>query len=287
MTNKEMLDAMRARMPVWCRDGFLAGYRGSQAHGTYVPPEDPKGLDDIDVFQIFIHRPIWYLSLDAYANVKGTGRHFATDGEELDIIAYEIQKFFYLLCKGNPNVHIFLWLRPIDYIISAGPALYLLKQRESFLSQRVLEAFAGYAMGQLKRMERFEYHGRMGAKRKALVDEHGYDCKNASHLIRLLRMGIEVAETGKLIVYRRDDAAMLRNIKTGGWTLDSVKEYADDLWASFESARKRNDFPPHVERADANKILLGCMERGGTLGWMTNCWKRWRSTSPKRRAVPC
>lgn len=31
----------------------------------------------------------------------------------------------------------------------------------------------------------------MGEKRKQLVAKHGYDTKNASHLIRLLRMGME------------------------------------------------------------------------------------------------
>jgi predicted nucleotidyltransferase len=158
-------------MPTWCRDGFFAGYRGSHAHGTYVPPDDPKGIDDIDVFMVFINRPQWYWQLEGYVKSRRTGRHYETAGEELDIVAYEIQKFIDLLCKGNPNVHSWLWMRPQDWLVSLGPALYLIQNREVFLSEKVLNAFAGYAASQLRKMERFEYHGRMGAKRKELVDE--------------------------------------------------------------------------------------------------------------------
>ncbi len=261
MNNKEVLDAMRKRMPPWCRDGFFAGYRGSQAHGTYVPPEDPNSIDDIDVFMVFINRPQWYWQLEGYVSSRRTGRHYETAGEELDIVAYEIQKFIDLLCKGNPNVHSWLWMRPQDFLVSVGPAFYLVKNREVFLSQKMLDAFAGYAASQLRKMERFEHHGRMGAKRKALVAEHGYDCKNAAHLIRLLTMGVELAKTGKLIVYRTKDAGMLKEIKTGGWSLDHVKQYSENLWAEFDEARKGCDFPTFVDRAKANNILLGCMER--------------------------
>lgn len=56
--------------------------------------------------------------------------------------------------------------------------------------------------------------GYMGGKRKQLVLEYGYDCKNAAHLIRLLRMCVEFLDTGTLVV-KRPDAAELLSIKTG------------------------------------------------------------------------
>jgi len=47
-------------------------------------------------------------------------------------------------------------------------------------------------LSQLRRFQKKgENIGYLGDKRKQLVLKHGYDAKNAAHLIRLLRMGIE------------------------------------------------------------------------------------------------
>ena len=43
-----------------------------------------------------------------------------------------------------------------------------------------------------------------------MVWKYQYDVKNAAHLIRLLRMGTEFLETGRLQVYRTTDADELK-----------------------------------------------------------------------------
>jgi len=53
-------------------------------------------------------------------------------------------------------------------------------------------------------------------KRRELVRRLGYDAKNAAHLIRLLRMGIEFLTEGTLHV-ERVDAPELLDIKHGAW----------------------------------------------------------------------
>lgn len=63
-------------------------------------------------------------------------------------------------------------------------------------------------------------------KRSLLEEAHGYDTKHAMHLVRLLRMGAEALETGKLNV-RRPDAAELLSIRNGAWTYEQVVEYAE------------------------------------------------------------
>ena len=59
-------------------------------------------------------------------------------------------------------------------------------------------------------MERNACKGYMGEKRKRLVEKFGYDTKNASHLIRLLRMGMEFLVDGELHVEREDAKELLR-----------------------------------------------------------------------------
>jgi hypothetical protein len=96
----------------------------------------------------------------------------------------------------------------------------------------------------------------MGAKRKELVERYGYDCKNAAHSVRLLRMGIEFLETGELNVYRTADADAIRAIKRGQWTLDQVKQEVDRLSDRIARARDRSALPSEPDTALAEKLLI-------------------------------
>lgn len=98
------------------------------------------------------------------------------------------------------------------------------------------------------------YEGYMGVRRKALVEQYGYDCKNAAHLIRLLRMAIEFLTEGELYV-RRQDATQLIEIKSGEWTLDKVKEEADRLFKLAEEAYIRSPLPNTPDMEKVNDLL--------------------------------
>jgi predicted nucleotidyltransferase len=121
-----------------------------------------------------------------------------------DAVAYEIRKYVYLLLQSNPNVLALLYLRENMYIYRSPLGQKLIDNRDLFVSKRAYRAFSGYAFGQLKRMEHCKCLGRMGAKRKRLVEKYSFDVKNAGHLIRLLRMGIEFLTEGRLHVFRHD-----------------------------------------------------------------------------------
>ena len=97
--------------------------------------------------------------------------------------------------------------------------------------------------------------GYMGAKRKALVDKFGYDTKNASHLIRLLRMGIEFLTDGVLYV-ERHDARQLLEIKRGEWTLEQVKTEADRLFKLADEAYIKSSLPKEVDRDAINDLCI-------------------------------
>jgi predicted nucleotidyltransferase len=108
---------------------------------------------------------------------------------------------------------------------------------------------------------RAKYHAAyMGEKRKRLVIEHGYDTKNAAHLVRLLRMCVEFLETGRMNVYRTHDAEELKEIKRGEWTLDEVQAVATDLFAQAKSARDWSTLPhsPDVPAISALVTSIAC-----------------------------
>lgn len=253
------LEVVRARLPRWARDGIMTGLRGSMAHGTYTPPTDPSGIDDVDVFSVVVHPRDWYLGLESLKPREG--RLYETAGETVDILVYDVQKFMNLVCKGNPNVHFWLWNRPENYLVRTRAAEILITNRRRFLSNDLLTALAGYAAGQLARMTKHRYEGYMGQKRKALVDALGYDAKNAAHCLRLLVTGIRLLETGDLEVqvdklWRQQ----VIDVKHGRWTMEKVKDIAGLLFDRFNNLREVAQFDAHVDRDWASRLLVDVME---------------------------
>jgi predicted nucleotidyltransferase len=257
VVKSDLLRAMRERLPVWCRDGVLAGYRGSAAHGTYVPVTS-GGIDDVDIFQVFIHPKPWYYGLQAY--VGKTQRHYDTSGEQVDVQVYEIQKFMHLIEKGNPNVHNWLWTQPKHYLVRDGVGEMLIRKRRDFLSKRNLVALGGYAYAQIKKMEAFQFEGYMGEKRKALVKEFGYDCKNAAHAVRLLMQGCMLARDEELTVFMPlSHRNVIMSVKQGEWTLEKVKEYVEHLEEEFDHLQAMTKLPESVPREVYDSVLAAAM----------------------------
>ena len=77
--------------------------------------------------------------------------------------------------------------------------------------------------------------------------------KHASHLIRLLRMGAEMLETGAINTWRGEDHDLLLAIKQGMWlneAPDGTRSYDDEFWelvhdeqTRFERAKRETSLP--------------------------------------------
>lgn len=251
----EALDLARSRL----RGGsevILFARRGSHAHGTYVPSSDPSSIDDIDTLGVFVYPVEYYLGVPVGPGWRETVE--VMEGEQ-DIVCYELRKFVRLLLKSNPNVLMILHLRPEDYLYVSPLGQLLLDNKEAFSSRQAATSFVGYAHGQLKRMTHFQkvsgHRGFMGAKRKALVEKYGYDAKNSSHLIRLLRMGIEFLSTGRMHVFRQD-ARELIDIKQGKWTLGRIEREADKLFAELRRAESESPLPKEPDHSVASSLVM-------------------------------
>jgi hypothetical protein len=96
----------------------------------------------------------------------------------------------------------------------------------------------------------------MGVKRRELVERYGYDTKNAGHLIRLLRMGIEFLTEGRLRVFR-EDAKELKAIKSGQWDLEKVQDEADRLFKLAHESYIRSSLPSLPNTGEVEKVLVG------------------------------
>ncbi len=79
-------------------------------------------------------------------------------------------------------------------------------------------------------------------KRSELEAKFGYDTKHALHLVRLLRMGLEIVSTNQVRVHR-DDRDELLAIKSGALTYDALMALADDLGKQVHAAAATSTLP--------------------------------------------
>lgn len=290
-------------------EGLISlGWRGSVAHGMYVPKSDPDSIDDKDVIGVYVGPLEHYLGFgrqDVYEQWAG----------EWDCVFYELRKFIGLLLNCNPNVLSFLWLKPNGIIYESVLGARLREHRDLFVTKKAYHSFSGYAHAQFKKMvsfnqeaqalmqqlenqlvsfginpdscdegnslrnlegqpfvgantemmevvkryrgerRRFYSGGYMGKKRRELVRRVGYDAKNAAHLIRLLRMGIEFLTEGTMHV-ERADAPELLDIKRGEWPLERVKAESERLFQLAQEAYVRSTLPAEPDRARAERLCV-------------------------------
>ncbi len=246
---------MNFEEPELSERSILLAYRGSIAHGMHLPPEQNNGFDDIDLISVYVPSIQSILGLSDYGADKGA---LEVKLGPYDAVAYDIRKMIKMLAQANPNVLSLLWTKRDHIINSNAYGELLISKRDMFLTKRVFGSFVGYASNQLHRMTSAQaYQGYMGEKRRALVDQFGYDTKNAAHSVRLLRMACEALEGQGLIVDRTGlDANELIDIKRGVWDLGDVKRITDGLFHRAQTAFESTKLPEACSAQDADDLCI-------------------------------
>ena len=98
--------------------------------------------------------------------------------------------------------------------------------------------------------------------RAELERAHGYDTKHAMHLVRLMRMGLEVLQRGDLSV-RRADAAELAAIRDGALSFEALSSAATQLQADMLEAAKVSPLPDDIDREHVDGLLRELIEGAG------------------------
>jgi len=97
--------------------------------------------------------------------------------------------------------------------------------------------------------------------RAELEATHGYDCKHAMHLVRLLRMCREILETGKVIV-KRPDAQELLEIRNGMWSYDELVSWAEQEDLTLNEVAKKSILPHQPNRIFLNQLCNNIVSWG-------------------------
>ena len=227
---------------------ILVGQVGSKSYGTDTPESDD------DFVGVAVAPLSHYTGLDHWEN-DGTLEIKRKETHNAEIVIFELKKFLKLCLAFNPNVIPLLYLREQDYTTKLTGGQMLIDNRDAFTSRRAYKTLIGYAEFQRHTVTECNT-GKLGQKRKELVAKFGYDVKYASHTIRILRMGIEFFDTGKLNVYRTWDQEELKDIRNGKWPLDKWLKLVDSLLNEAKFCESRNLLP---EKSDYNRVNWMCM----------------------------
>jgi predicted nucleotidyltransferase len=142
-------------------------------------------------------------------------------------------------CEENKDFTDDLFAFMKDFSISDNMMLTLQKEKEF---ESAMKDWKSFVYWQKNRNDvRFE-----------LEKKVGYDSKNASHLIRLGRSGLELLESGKMKVYR-DDAEELLAIRRGQYSYEEIVQMSQELEAKSDEIY-RSQKSPLPKTADMEKI---------------------------------
>ena len=121
----------------------------------------------------------------------------------------------------------------------------------------IAERRYGAAMRNWKQYEQWRA-GRNPA-RAELERANGYDTKHGMHLVRLMRMAIEILRDGKVIV-KRPDADELLAIRNGAWTFDRLMEWATATETELRTYYDASTLPREPDRNHLEGVCSGAVE---------------------------
>lgn len=116
-----------------------------------------------------------------------------------------------------------------------------------------------YDSAKKKYAQYLDWKEKRNPKRAVLEDKFGYDTKHAMHLMRLLRMGVEILEKGEVNVFREDRNELL-DIRNGVWSYDKLVEKAEELAKRLDGLYDKTNLPNKPNDKEINKLLISITE---------------------------
>ncbi len=240
---------------------------GSQSYGLSLDSSDrdEKGVC-IEPFEHFCNLKGKFEQVEFRSAAERTGKSDApSEAGDLDLTIYSLEKFLRLAIAGNPNIVELLFISG-DSILEATQAGADLRDLYSVIINRQAgKRYLGYMEAQRQRL--LGERGQMRITRTELIDEFGYDTKYMSHVIRLGFQGVELLETGRLILpmFGTPKEIVLR-AKTGKFSFNEGLQLAGDLESQIKDLITDG---PIRERAD-DKAVETWMREAYRQAWEKN-----------------
>jgi predicted nucleotidyltransferase len=238
---------------------------GSEAYGV------SSGGSDMDI-------TAWCIppKQDVFPHLRGEIQGFGTHKErftswqehhiddpetrkEYDLNVYSIVKFFNLCLANNPNIVDILFTPQRCVLHCTRIASMVRERRHIFLSKKAWHTYKGYSYEQLHKMDIKNPKG----KRKAMVDEFGYDLKFAYHVVRLLLQVEQILAEETLDLERNRE--VLKAIRRGEWGkgeegVNRIRQFFQDKEVQLEKLYQSSHLRWAPDEEEIKTLLLECLE---------------------------
>lgn len=229
---------------------------GSVAYGVSneVSDKDIYGFCLPAIKYVFPHTHGYIQGFDSIPNFNQYQQHDIQDKDSrYDITIYSIVKYFKLCMDNNPNMIDSLFVPRHCVLHSTELGNMVRDNRHMFLHKGCWHKFKGYAYSQLSKMER-----NPTGKRKAVVEEYGYDVKYAYHILRLLDEVEQILTVGDLDLTR--NAEQLKAVRRGEWTKEKIIYWFGSKEKELEEAYGKSKLPYGPPHDKIRNLLLTCLE---------------------------
>ncbi|MFF4602178.1 DNA polymerase beta superfamily protein [Streptomyces sp. NPDC001339] len=164
------------------------------------------------------------------------------EGPREEEFSWELERFCELALRANPTALECLHSPLVERVDATGQELLAL--RDAFLSREVHRTFAGYATGQLRRLQ-------------ADLRQRGTPrWKPAMHLLRLLAGSRDLLRTGVLTLDVGPERERLLAVRRGEVPWEAVEQRIARLAEEAEEAVSRSPLPAEPDRARIADFLF-------------------------------
>lgn len=176
-----------------------------------------------------------------------------------DTVFYSFKKFISLALANNPNILEVLFIDDPNLIVQDSSYIQRIKMfREDFLSKKIFTTYLGYVKAQ---MHKLKLGGNMetitNEKRANNIKKFGYDLKAASHVLRLLFQGIELAKRKTIhIPLAIDKRYVCKEMRNGAYSFDDFIRTSDNFIEEFKELELNSDLPSEPNFELINDIVI-------------------------------
>jgi predicted nucleotidyltransferase len=200
-------------------------------------------------------------------------------GRTIDLVAHDIGKFLRMMLNKNGYVLEQLY-SPL--VVLGGSDFEELQELGKGCITRNLyqpkqEEFGGWSTGNryrfpdsdaersyraaLKHWNEYQnWQRNRNPARAELERKFGYDTKHATHLFRLLRMGMEILETGQVRVYRPDREWLLA-VRNGLLSYEAMITLAGDYETRLSELSAMSRLPEAPDADAVEEMVVGMYDR--------------------------
>jgi uncharacterized protein len=258
---KKLTKAQLIRPPSFVENGTqLEVYMGSIAYGV------SSDVSDVDIYGFCIP-PKDVIFPHLRGVIPGFGRQVqsfdqyqqhhvldASSGKEYDLSIYNIVKYFQLCMDNNPNMidSLFVPNRCVAFMTPVGSMVR--DNRHLFLHKGCYAKYRGYAYSQLHKCRTKNPQG----KRKAIIEQFGFDVKFAYHVKRLLLQVEQILMEGDLDLERNRE--VLKAIRRGDVALEEIENWFKEKEIQLDNAYQESRLPQKPDQDRIKSLLLNCLE---------------------------